>query len=66
MLTRAFNGFVVLGGAAATAVMLDWLMIDGLGLHRQSVLEGVLIAAAAIGMAYLGDIIPRPDKSGGA
>jgi hypothetical protein len=61
MLTRAFNGVLVLGGAAATAVLLDWLMLDGLGLHRQSILEGVLIAAAAIGLAYLAGIIPRPE-----
>jgi len=60
MLARAFNGFVVLGGAAATAVFLDWLMLDALGLNRQSVLEGVLIGAAALGMAYLADLIPRP------
>jgi hypothetical protein len=61
MLTRAFNGFLLLGGAAATAVLLDWFMLDGLGLRRQSVFEGVLIAAAALGMAYLADILPRPE-----
>lgn len=58
-MARAFNGFLVIGGAVATAVVLNWLMLEALGLNRQSMLEGVLIGAAALGMAYLADLIPR-------
>jgi hypothetical protein len=58
-MARAFNGFLVLGGAVAAAIVLNWLMLEALGLNRQIVLEGVLIGAATIGMAYLADLIPR-------
>jgi hypothetical protein len=60
MLTRAFVGFVVLGAAVATAMVFHWMLIEGLGFEARDVFQGVTIAAALIGVAYLADVIPRP------
>jgi hypothetical protein len=60
MLTRAFVGFMVLGRAVATALVIQWILIQGIGLTARDVFQGVTIAAALIGVAYLSDIIPGP------
>jgi hypothetical protein len=60
MLTRAFVGFMVLGGAVVTALVIQWILIQGIGLAARDVFQGVTIAAALIGVAYLSDIIPGP------
>ena len=60
MLVRAFVGFVVLGAAGATAMLIHWILIQGFGLDARDVFQGVTIAAALIGVAYLSDVIPRP------
>jgi hypothetical protein len=58
MLARVFVGFVVLGGAVATAMLFHWILIQGLGLEARDVFQGVTIAAALVGVAYLADVIP--------
>ena len=60
MLARGFIGFVVLGGAVATALAIHWILIQGIGFEGQDVFQGVTIAAALIGVAYLADVIPGP------
>jgi hypothetical protein len=53
MLARGFIGFVVLGGAVAAALVIHWILIQGIGFEGQDVFQGVTIAAALIGVAYL-------------
>jgi hypothetical protein len=60
MLARTFVGFVVLGGAVATALLIQWILIQGIGLEARDVFQGVTICAALIGVAYLADVIPGP------
>jgi hypothetical protein len=59
MLARALVGFMVLGGAVATAMLIHWILIQGFGLDARDVFQGVTIAAALIGVAYLADVIPQ-------
>jgi hypothetical protein len=63
MLARAFIGFVVLGGAVVTALVIQWILIQGIGLEGRDVFQGVTITAALIGVAYLADVIPGPRES---
>lgn len=58
-LRRAFNGFVVLGGAVIAAMLLYWLAIPILGFEARDVFQGGLVTAALVGVAYLADSIPR-------
>jgi hypothetical protein len=60
MLARTLVGFLVLGGAVATAVCIHWILIQGIGMRPRDVFQGVTIGAALIGVAYLADIIPGP------
>jgi hypothetical protein len=55
---RALNGFVGLIGAVVTALGIQWILIQGIGLEAQDVFQGVTITAAVIGVAYLSDLIP--------
>jgi hypothetical protein len=56
---RAFNGFVVLGGAVVAAMLLYWLAIPVFGFDSRDVFQGGLVTAALVGVAYLADSIPR-------
>jgi hypothetical protein len=55
---RALNGFVVLCGAVVTALVMQWILIQEIGLEARDVFQGVTITAAVIGVAYLSDLIP--------
>jgi hypothetical protein len=60
MLTRGFREFLVLIGAVPTALIMQWILIHGIGLEARDVFQGVTIGAALIGVAYLADVIPGP------
>jgi hypothetical protein len=52
------NGFVILA-AVGMAAFLYWLTIDAIGLDGDDVLQGGLLGASLLGVAYLADVIPR-------
>jgi hypothetical protein len=45
---------------APLIAVIQWVLIQGIALAARDVSQGVTIAAALIGVAYLSDIIPAP------
>lgn len=52
------SSFVILA-AVGMAAFLYWLTIDAIGLDGDDVLQGGLLGASLLGVAYLADVIPR-------
>jgi hypothetical protein len=59
MLDRVFNGVLVLGGAALSALLLYWMTVEALGLDYRNVFQGGLVTAGLIGVVYLADLLPQ-------